>query len=89
MSINIFVDNHGGNVIGAIAEDKKLIEYRIEKKNKTVTIGSVFKGRVENVLPGMQAAFVSVGLQKNGYLSATDMLMDKAELVGKVEIPSI
>ncbi len=89
MSINIFVDSHGGNVIGAIAEDKKLIEYRIEKKNKTVTIGSVFKGRVENVLPGMQAAFVSVGLQKNGYLSATDMLMDKAELVGKVEIPSI
>ncbi|MBR2337506.1 MAG: Rne/Rng family ribonuclease [Clostridia bacterium] len=89
MSVNIFVDSHGGNVIGAVADGKKLLEYRIEKKNKTVTIGSVFKGRVENVLPGMQAAFVNVGLQKNGYLSATDMLMDKSELVGKVEIPSI
>ena len=89
MPINIFVDSHGGNVIGAVADGKKLIEYRIEKKNKIVTIGSVFKGRVENILPGMQAAFVNVGLQKNGYLSATDMLMDKAELDGKVEIPSI
>ena len=89
MSVNIFVDSHGGNVIGAVADGKKLLEYRIEKKNKTVTIGSIFKGRVENVLPGMQAAFVNVGLAKNGYLSATDMLMDKNELVGKVEIPSI
>ncbi len=89
MSVNIFVDSHGGNVIGAVADGKKLLEYRIEKKNKTVTIGSIFKGRVENVLPGMQAAFVNVGLAKNGYLSATDMLMDKNELVVKVEIPSI
>ena len=89
MSVNIFVDSHGGNVIGAVADGKKLLEYRIEKKNKTVTIGSIFKGRVENVLPGMQAAFVNVGLQKNGYLSATDMLMDKNELEGKVELPSI
>ncbi len=89
MPVNIFVDSYGGNVIGAVANGKKLLEYRIEKKNKTVTIGSVFKGRVENVLPGMQAAFVNVGLQKNGYLSATDMLMDKTELVGRVEIPSI
>ena len=89
MPINIFVDSHGGNVIGAVADGNKLIEYRIEKKNKIVTIGSVFKGRVENILPGMQAAFVNVGLQKNGYLSATDMLMDKAELDGKVDIPSV
>lgn len=89
MSVNIYVDSHGGNVIGAVADGKKLLEYRVEKKNKAVTIGSVFKGRVENVLPGMQAAFVNVGLQKNGYLSASDMLMDKTELLGKVEIPSI
>lgn len=89
MAVNIFVDSYGGNVIGAVADGKKLLEYRVEKKNKTVTIGSVFKGTVENVLPGMQAAFVNVGLQRNGYLSATDMLMDKSELVGKVEIPSI
>ena len=50
MPINIFVDSHGGNVIGAVADGNKLIEYRIEKKNKIVTIGSVFKGRVENIL---------------------------------------
>lgn len=52
-------------------------------------IGSVFKGKVENVLCGMQAAFVNVGLPRNGYLAADDMLMDKAEIEGKIEIPSV
>ena len=47
MAVNIFVDSYGGNVIGAVADGKKLLEYRVEKKNKTVTIGSVFKGTVE------------------------------------------
>lgn len=89
MAVNIFVESNCDSTIGAVADGNKLLEYRVEKKNKTVTIGSVFKGRVENVLPGMQAAFVSVGLTRNGYLSATDMLMDRAELEGKVEIPSI
>ncbi|MDY2880286.1 MAG: Rne/Rng family ribonuclease [Candidatus Borkfalkiaceae bacterium] len=89
MSESIYVDSFGGNIIGALADGTKLIEYRLEKMNKTVTIGSVFRGRVENVLGGMQAAFVYVGLARNGYLSAGDMLMDRSELEGKVEIPSI
>ena len=89
MSESIYVDSFGGNIIGALADGTKLIEYRLEKLNKTVPIGSIFRGRVENVLGGMQAAFVNVGLARNGYLSAGDMLMDRTELDGKVEIPSI
>ena len=89
MSINIFVDKHGGNYVGAVAENGKLAEYRLEPANKTIAIGSIFKGRVENVLCGMNAAFVDVGLDRNGYLAAGDMLMDRSELVGQVEIPSI
>ena len=87
--INIYIDSFGGNFVGAVADGTRLLEYRLEKKNKSVTIGSVFKGKVENVLTGMQAAFVNVGLERNGYLSAGDMLMDRSELEGKVEIPSI
>ncbi len=89
MSISIYIDGVGDNVVGAVAEGKKLIEYRVEKVNKTVAIGSVFLGKVMNVLEGMQACFVNVGLDRNGYLSAGDMLMDRVELNGKVEIPSI
>ena len=89
MSVNIYVDSFGGNYVGAVAKDGKVLEYRLETANKTVAIGSVFKGRVENVLAGMNAAFVNVGLNRNGYLAAGDMLMDRSELVGSVEMPSI
>ncbi len=89
MSVNIYVDRFGGNYVGAVAENGKLIEYRLENVTKTVAIGSIFKGKVENVLGGMNAAFVNVGLDKNGYLSAGDMLMDRSELIGNVEVPSI
>ena len=89
MSVNIYVDRFGGNYVGAVAKDGKVIEYRLETVNKTVAIGSVFKGRVENVLCGMNAAFVNVGLNRNGYLAAGDMLMDRSELIGNVEMPSI
>ncbi|MCQ2399235.1 MAG: ribonuclease E/G, partial [Clostridia bacterium] len=89
MAISIYVDGVGKNIVGAVADGKKLIEYRLEKKNKTVAIGSIFKGRVENVVSGMQACFVNVGLERNGYLKSGDMLMDRVELQGKVEFPSV
>lgn len=89
MSVSLYVDCVCGNYVGAIAEDGRLVEYKVEKKNSAVPIGSVFKGKVENVLGGMQAAFVNVGLSRNGYLSAGDMLMDKSEIDGKVDIPSV
>ena len=60
--------------------DNKLLEYHIEKKNSKVVVGSVYKGIVENVLDGMQAAFVNVGLEKNGYLYVDDMLADKTDV---------
>lgn len=89
MSLSIYVDSFGGNYVGAIVEDGKVIEYRLETINKTVAIGSVFKGRVENVLTGMSAAFVDVGLSRNGYLAAGDVLTDRSELVGNVDIPPV
>ena len=87
MSKNIYVDSYGGNIIAALAEDKKLLEYHIEKRNSKIIAGSIYKGRVENVIEGMQAAFVYVGLDKNGYLYAGDMLADKYDLTCKVEVP--
>lgn len=89
MPFNIYVDKHGGNYVGAVEQNEKLTEFCLETVNKTVAIGSIFKGKVANVLCGMNAAFVDVGLNKNGYLAAGDMLMDRSELEGQVEIPSI
>ncbi len=87
MSINVYIDSFGGNVIGALADGNKLIEYHIEKSNAKQVVGSIYKGRVQNVLNGMQAAFVDVGLDKNGYLFVGDTLVDKdtMETVGGIE----
>ncbi len=84
----IFLDCYGGNVIAALAEDKKLLEYQTEKVGGRVVVGSVYKGRVENVLNGMQAAFVNIGLEKNGYLYTGDTLVDKSQLDGAINFPT-
>lgn len=89
MSLNFFVDKFGGNYVGAVAENGKLVEFRLETADKTVTIGSIFKGRVENVLCGMNAAFVDVGLDKNGYLSADDISLERSELAEIQNKPSV
>jgi len=52
------------------------MEYRVEREERVV--GSIFKGIVQNVLPGMDAAFIDIGLERNAYLSITDILPDEA-----------
>ncbi|KAB3531431.1 Rne/Rng family ribonuclease [Alkaliphilus serpentinus] len=58
----------------AILEDKDLVELYIERKNNKRIVGNIYKGRVTNVLPGMQAAFVDIGLDKNSFLYVKDAL---------------
>lgn len=56
-------------------EDGQLMEYRVEREERVV--GSVFKGIVQNVLPGMDAAFVDIGLERNAFLYVADILPDE------------
>ncbi len=88
MSKNLYVDSYCGSIIAALAYDKKLLEYHIEKRNSTVIAGNIYKGRVENVLDGIEAAFVDVGLEKNGYLYAGASIGDNAELEEDIARPS-
>lgn len=60
----------------ALLEDGQLMEYRVEREERVV--GSIFKGIVQNVLPGMDAAFVDVGLERNAFLHVGDILPDDA-----------
>ncbi len=84
----IFIDSYAGNIIAALADGQKLLEYQTEKISGKVIVGSVFKGRVENVLPGMQGAFVNIGLEKNGYLFIGESLVSKAQLEEAVSLPT-
>lgn len=59
----------------ALLENGKLTEYRVEREERVV--GSIFKGIVVNILPGMEAAFVDIGLERNAYLSFADVVGDE------------
>ena len=56
----------------ALLEDGELAEIYIERPLTQRIEGNIYKGRVENVLPGMQAAFVNIGLEKNAFLYVDD-----------------
>lgn len=58
----------------AILEDDELAEFHIARDERS--IGSIYKGRVENVLQGMQAAFVDIGLEKNAFLCLDDAIVN-------------
>ena len=58
----------------ALIEDGALCELYVERKGQDRLVRNVYAGRVANVLPGMQAAFVDIGLAKNGFLAASDAL---------------
>ncbi|HEY3782748.1 MAG TPA: Rne/Rng family ribonuclease [Fimbriimonadaceae bacterium] len=58
----------------AMLEHGELMEYRVEREERVV--GSIFKGIVQNVLPGMDAAFVDIGLERNAFLYVADILPD-------------
>ena len=58
----------------ALLENKELTEIYIERQSNERITGNIYKGKVENVLPGMQAAFVDIGLDKNAFLYVKDAL---------------
>lgn len=58
----------------AVLEDKVVVEIYIERSLNQRLVGNLYKGKVENVLPGMQAAFVDIGLEKNAFLFVEDAL---------------
>ena len=58
----------------AVLEDALLVEFLAERVDERRRVGDIYKGVVSKVLPGMQAAFVEIGLPKAAFLHASDML---------------
>lgn len=66
----------------AILENGVVRDFYIERRRSRGVVGNVYKGRVVRVLPGMQAAFVDIGLEKAAFLYVTDVFNDHAPLAG-------
>ncbi len=60
----------------AILEEGQLCEIYVEREREFALVGSIYKGRVTRVLPGMQSAFVEIGLDSDAFLYVTDFLQD-------------
>ena len=57
------------------ADDWRVAELYIERRGNRSIVGNIYKGKVDNVLPGLEAAFVDIGLEKNGFLHADDLVI--------------
>ncbi len=70
----------------ALLEDSTLEEYYFERSGSKRLAGSIYRGKVSKVVPGIQACFVSIGMRKNGFLHISDILdhaKTYAEVVGE------
>ncbi|MDQ5833662.1 MAG: Rne/Rng family ribonuclease [Actinomycetota bacterium] len=62
------------------SDDWRVAELYIERRGSRSIVGNVYKGKVDNVLPGLEAAFVDIGLEKNGFLHADDVVFPGVEV---------
>ena len=77
MNKEIFINESMGETRIAIQENNQLVEVYVEKQDNHRMVGNVYKGKVENVLPGMQAAFVDIGYDLNAFLPFSEIGSDE------------
>src|SRR5438128_8513519 len=61
----------------AILEDDQLVELLVDRPEARRMVGDIYLGKVEAVLPGIQAAFVDIGTEKSAFLHASDLVFDE------------
>lgn len=76
MTAKIIIGANEDETRMGLVEDGRLMEYLVERKEEQHLVGSIFKGRVSNVVRGIQAAFVDIGMEQNAFL----YLGDKADV---------
>lgn len=69
----IFINVSAGSTRIAIIEDGKLVELYVEMPDQQRMVGNIYKGKVQNVIPGMQAAFVDIGNEINAFLPFSEI----------------
>jgi ribonuclease G len=80
MSKEMIISSSAHETRVAILEDDQVAEIFIERERSRGVVGNVYKGRVSKVLPGMQSAFVDLGLERDGFLYVTDVVASFEEL---------
>src|SRR5918993_4813991 len=87
MTAEILVNVSPREVRAALVENGSLQEIFLERANRRGLISNIYKGRVSRVLPGMQAAFVDIGLERTAFLHASDIIHPAVGENGKLDEP--
>ena len=74
MNKEMIISSNGHETIVAILEDDLAAEIFVERERQRGVVGNVYKGRVSKVLPGMQCAFIDLGLERDGFLYVADVV---------------
>src|SRR5512137_1619024 len=84
MTREMIISSNGHQSIVAILEDDLVTEVYVERERQRGVVGNIYKGRVSKVLPGMQSAFVDIGLERDGFLYVSDVVdtMEAFERLG-------
>src|SRR3954451_24534988 len=89
MSKELFVSSTPHQTKVALVENDLLSEVYFERENEYTLAGSIYKGRVTRVLPGMQSAFVDIGLERDAFLYVSDFFEMDDEDEAIEPIPTI
>ncbi len=87
MNKEILVDANAFQTRVAVVEDGKPVELYVEQEGNDRLVGNIYLGKVQNVLPGMQAAFVDIGLERNAFLYAGDVFFPGDRYDGLEQLP--
>ena len=82
MSKELVISSNRHETKVAVLEDDQLVELFFQRANEYSLAGSIHKGRVTRVLPGMQSAFVDLGLERDCFLYVTDFFEENDDLDG-------
>ena len=88
MTREMFVSSTPHETKVGLVEDDQLAEVYLERENEYTLAGSIYKGRVTRVLPGMQSAFVDIGLERDAFLYVSDFMELESQEEDLDDIPA-
>ncbi|MEY3660995.1 MAG: Ribonuclease, partial [Pseudomonadota bacterium] len=89
MSVEILINVSPSETRVALIEQGLLQQIYIERNNRRGPVGNIYLGKVVRVMPGMQAAFVDIGLEKAGFIHAADIRAPGASGAAEAAAPTL
>ena len=81
---NILIDKETENTIVAVVQDGELVEIYNEKNKEKRLEGNIYLGKIKNIIPGMQSAFIDIGEEKNALVHIKDLIPKVSNVTGNV-----